>query len=196
MDPLTLLGTGGTLLNTFFGGQNAASSINAGVDRGSEVLRKNFTDSLDLLRPSIDAGNQARGRQLDLLGLGGDPSAAIGAVRGQPGYKFGFGQGVGAVNQGNANGGTFFSGGRDKELARFGQDYADSQFGHYFDRLGGVAGGGAQATGQAVSAGGQTAGNLADLAYRGGDATASSYLTGAKGVNQGINSLLQSYYSR
>lgn len=196
MDPLTLLGIGGSLLSSIFGSNAAAGAVNAGAQQGSDVLRKNFLDSLNLLKPQMDAGNQARGQQLNLLGLGNDPNGALAAVRSQPGYGFGLSNGVNAVNQGNANGGTFFSGARDKELTKFGHDYADQQFGNYFNRLGGLSGAGAAATGQAVGAGGQAAAGQADLAYRGGDATASSYLTGAKGVNNGINSLLQMYYSK
>lgn len=55
-------------------------------------------------------------------------------VRNTPGYQAGFDQGQQALERSAAARGTLLTGGTAKALARFGQDYADQQYGDAYNR--------------------------------------------------------------
>ncbi len=151
-----------------------------------------------MLQPQVAAGNTARSYQMGALGLPGEigNSEVMSAFRTSPGYEFQRGQGLNAVQTSAAAGGRLFSGGTLKGLTEYGQGLADQEFGNWYDRLGGIAGGGATATGRMVDAGSNTASNLSNLAIQGGDARASSYTGMANAVGGGLNNLayLSAYY--
>jgi gamma-glutamyltranspeptidase len=51
-----------------------------------------------------------------------------------PSYQFRFNEGQRAIDRSAAAGGSLYSGGTLKALARYGQDYASTEFGKDFDR--------------------------------------------------------------
>jgi hypothetical protein len=197
---LPLIGLIASVGSALIGGnaaQQAAAAQADAIKHAADISRKNFEDTTRLLQPSIDAGNEARTYQLGALGLPGGNSDAINAFRTSPGYDFAVKSGKNAVQTSAAAGGRLFSGKTLKDLDTFGQGQADQQFGNWYGRLGDLSGAGAGSTGQLVNAGGQNAGTLADLAVRGGDDRASSYITGANAVTGGFQNLadLYAYYN-
>jgi hypothetical protein len=80
----------------------------------------------------------------DLLGLNGQPAADAAMTRYQqsPGYQFQFDEGVRATDAAQAANGMFRSGATGKALEKFGQGLANTDFGTYYNRLAGLAGGG------------------------------------------------------
>jgi hypothetical protein len=177
----------------------AAQTQAAATREASQIQRQNFTDTQAMLQPQIAAGDTARRYQLGALGLPGGAGydESIAAFRTSPGYEFALNQGRDQVMTGAAAGGNLFSGRTLKDLGRFGQGMADQQFGNWFNRVGGIAGQGGQATGTMANVGMGTAGNLSDLATRGGDARASSYINSANAITGGAQNLanLYSYYN-
>jgi hypothetical protein len=197
---IPLIGTIASIGSGLIGGIGsylAARETAGAIKQAANVERQNFTDSLAALQPQISAGNTAREFQLGALGLPGGNSDAINLWRQSPGYTAALSTGKNAVQTSAAAGGNLFSGKTLKDLASFGQGLEDQTFGQWYDRLGGLSGAGGAATGQAVNLGAATAGNLADLAVRGGDARASSYIGGANAAIGGLQNLadLYAYYN-
>lgn len=107
-----------------------------------------------------------------------------------PGYEFRFQEGVNALDKSAAARGKLFSGGYGRELQRYGQGLATSEFGNYANRLSALAGIGQTATQQSgqlgVAAGqqvGQSAANIGQSIMAGGTAQASG-IVGAGNVWQ------------
>lgn len=186
---LGLLGTvGGAIINGISGNsaaQEQAKSNQAALDQ----QQKQYQTGIDLLKPQIDTGNTARDYASGILGLpgGADPTAAINAIKNGPGYQFGLNEGVNARDQGAANAGTLNSGAQAKALTQYGQDYAGSKIGSYYDRLMSLANGGSAATGQAVQLGQGDADRASALLTQGGDQRAGAYAFQGANANQGIN---------
>lgn len=92
-----------------------------------------------------------------------------------PSYAFRFDEGQRALERSAAARGDLFSGGTGRELTRYGQDFASTEFDADFRRLGTLAGDGQAATGGVVQVAGQYGNNAADNATRAGAARASGY---------------------
>lgn len=92
------------------------------------------------LKPYSDLGLKGISPYLDALGLGGaaGTARAQSAFRSTPGYQSAFNQGVTALDRGAAARGGLYGGAAAKALTRFGQDYADQEYGNYVNRLGGL----------------------------------------------------------
>lgn len=192
------LSTIGSSVINGISGYLANQELAGAIKTAANTTRQNFTDSLAALQPSITAGNTARDAQLGLLGLPGGNSDAIDLFRRSPGYTAGLNAGRDAITGSAAAGGRLFSGGTVKALDRFGQNYADQQFGNYYDRLSGLSGAGNTATGTAVNLGTNTANNLSDLAINEGQAKGSSYVNWGNQIGSGIQNLadLYAYYTK
>lgn len=102
--------------------------------------------------PYREGGGSAFQQQLALLGLGGDPQSALATVRAQPGYAFGLQQGVDALDRSAASRGRLASGAQMMALDQYGQNYADTQLGNYFNRLAGIGTTGYNATAATANA--------------------------------------------
>jgi hypothetical protein len=188
---------GSALIGAYSASQAAKEQAKA-TKYAADIERKNFQDTQDLLRPSVNAGNLARQYQMGALGLPGDISydEAVNAFRTSPGYEFQRGQGLNAVQTSAAAGGQLFSGKTLKSLNQYGQGLADQEFGNWYSRLGGLSGSGDAATGNLVNAGTNTTNSLASLATAGGDARASSYAGVGSALGGGLSNLayLSAYY--
>lgn len=92
-----------------------------------------------------------------------------------PSYAFRFDEGRRALERSAAARGDLFSGGTGRELTRYGQDFASTEFDADFRRFGTLAGDGQAATGDVVQVAGQYGANAADNTNRAGAARASGY---------------------
>lgn len=128
----------------------------------------------------------------------GDPAAVMAQLKSDPGYSFRQEQGQRGYEASAAARGGVLSGGAQKALARYNQDYASGEFGQRFSRLSQLAGLGQTATGQGINAGAQfTAGNaatnanMANNALSIGNANASQYAAGAQAIGGAASNIGQ-----
>lgn len=169
------------------GSKSAAKKGSKGQDKAIEEQRRQFDLSLDLIRPSIEAGDTSREALLSLLGLGGDPSSAIDQIRQTPGFQFQTEQGTRALNASRSAGGT--SGGALlKDFARFNQGLASNFYQDYANRLANLAGTGQQAAttagNQAIVTGRGIGQNLENIGLLRGSGVLGSNQALATGINQ------------
>ncbi|MGE0830825.1 MAG: hypothetical protein AB7O04_15935 [Hyphomonadaceae bacterium] len=93
-----------------------------------------------------------------------------------PSYAFRLSEGQKAVERSAAAKGQFFSGALGKGLTRYGQDFASTEFGKSWDRLGQLAGSGTSATGATINAGAGYGDAASSLTTGGANATANGVL--------------------
>lgn len=123
-----------------------------------------------------------------------------------PGYLFRLQEGQKALERSAASRGNLFSGGTQKALSRYNQDFASNEFSNAFNRfqanrgtkysfLSGLAGLGQGSANQVQAAGQNYANNVnansINAANTAAQARASGYATTANAVNSGINNLQQ-----
>jgi hypothetical protein len=108
-----------------------------------------FANTTGAYQPYATTGQEGLTATSDLLGLNGQPAADAAMARYQqsPGYQFQFDQGVRAVDANAAASHMLRSGATGKALETFGQGLANTDFGNYYNRLAGLAGGGLTAAG-------------------------------------------------
>jgi hypothetical protein len=115
----------------------------------------------------------------------------------EPGYRFGLEQGMNALSNRLAAGGSYFSGAALKGGQRFAQDYAGTKFDAAFNRdaankqriygmLSGTAGAGQNAAAQTGSAGTAIAGQVANNITGGGNAQAAARIAGGNSWSNAI----------
>ena len=120
-----------------------------------------------------------------------------------PGYQFRFDEGLRASDRSAAARGMLMSGGHMRELQRYGQGLASSEFGNYANRLSSLAGigqsaafGGGQLGVQAAGQVGAGSTALAGTIQAGGTAQASGIIGSSNALQQGFGgafSALQQY---
>lgn len=96
-------------------------------------------------------------------------------LRSTPGYEFNFSEGQRAAERGAAARGDLYSGGFARELTRYGQNFADSEWDDLYGDLGALAGEGANATGAVVNVAGQYGSNATGNIMAAGNARATGY---------------------
>lgn len=113
-----------------------------------------------------------------------------------PGYDFRFDEGVRAMDRSASARGQLMSGGQMRELQRYGQGLASSEFNNYANRLATIAGIGQSANFTGGQLGGQIAGqvgtsaaNIGQSIMAGGSALASGQIGSANAVSQGIGNI-------
>jgi hypothetical protein len=137
--------------------------------------------------PWRDTGGQALGATADLMGLNG-PDAATAAMNNfqqGPGYQWQLGQGLRAIDAGNAARGILRSGATDKAEMTYGEGLANQTFQQYYSNLAGISGLGASA----AAGGATTAQNSANAALQGANAQNSIYGNMASGLSNTVNTL-------
>lgn len=145
-----LIGAGGSLL----AGNAAAKEAYKGFDylKGSPVGQTYLPN-----------GGRANQQIADLLGVGGDPTAANNAFQkynDSTGLNFQLQEGQKAVTTSNASRGLLNSGATLKALTSYGQNLGKSAFSNYLTQLGGLSSQGLTAGG-AIGEAGTTAGSNA-----------------------------------
>lgn len=204
--------------------QQAASDANAVAERTSAqqlaLQERVFDKNVELLQPSIDAGNTSRNRLMQLLGLspGGADNGSLmrdfsmADYQADPGHQFRMDQGQQALERSAAARGGLLSGAALKDTARFSQGLASQEYQSAFDRFNtnrtqkmnpllSLSGSGQVASTNAGSAGQQFAnssgnilGQLANAAGQNitgaGNARASGYVNTANAINNGLGTAI------
>lgn len=201
--------------------QQSASEANSVAKQTSDdqvaLQREMFNKNVELQQPTIDAGNTARNRLMQLLGLsaGGDGNGSLmkdfGSTdfQADPGYQFRLNQGQQALERGASARGGLLSGAALKDANNYAQGQASQEWQAAYDRfksnqtskmnpllsLAGsaqTASGALGAAGQNYANGAGTAlGNYSAMAGQNitgaGNARASGYVGTANAINSGIS---------
>lgn len=172
-----------SFLSTLFGGGAEAEAANknrglygtyknegtANVNAGYNTARGDLGNALGAFTPLADLGKKyGAGTDLYLDALGTNGAAgnarATGAFQAGPGYEFALDQGLQALNRRRAAGGMLDSGNSDLDAIKFGTGLADSTYGDWLSRLGGLVNPELSATSGAASGQAGVHGGLATLA--------------------------------
>jgi hypothetical protein len=184
---LPAIGAGASLLGGILGGKGAKKAANAQVDylnKGLDLQKSMFDQNRADLAPWREAGGQAIGQGLAMLQPGYDYTAS-------PGYQFRLGEGNRAIENSGAAKGMLMSGGTLKDIDRFSQGLAASDFNDQFNREMSVASGGQQAATSTAQLGQNYANSASQLYGNIGQAKASGYA----GVNQAAQGTLSNLFS-
>lgn len=181
--------------------QQAANDANSVAERTTDkqlaLQREMFDKNIELQQPVIDAGNTARNRLMQLMGLsaGGDANGSLmrdfsmADYQADPGYQFRMDQGQQALERSAAARGGLLSGAALKDTARFAQGLGAQEYQAAFDRFqSNRAGkmnpllslaGSAQTASGALGAAGQNYANSAGTALGNYSSTVGQNITGA-----------------
>jgi hypothetical protein len=180
--------------------QQAAQDANAAQERM-------FQRQTELQEPFRQGGLTAQNEIMQLLGIGGDKTAAgygsmakaFGTDQFQqdPGYAFRQSEGMKALERSAAARGNLLSGSTLKGVQRFGQDLASQEYQNAFNRyqversarlnpLQSLMGSGQSATNVMTSAAGQMGQNEATNLYNAGQARASGYIGSANALTNAL----------
>lgn len=217
-----------------YSANKAASAQRDAVDSANDTARetknaelalqeKMFNKNVDLQQPTIDAGNTARNRLLQLLGLstGGTDNGSLmhdfgtADFTADPGYQFRLGQGQQALERSAAARGGLLSGAALKDANNFAQGQASQEWQAAYDRFntnraakmnpllslagsGQVASGalGSAATGAANSGSaalGEYGSTVGQNLTGAGNARASGYVGAANAISNGIGQAYNGY---
>lgn len=132
-------------MSSLFGsGSGAAAGGNSqsSTNQAYPTLAKDFGGTIS---NGTGAGNQIA----NMLGLNGGAAQNQGFTNWQnsTGYQFGLNQGMQSITGNAATQGLLNSGGNEKAIQTYGQNYANTQYGNYMSQLQGLLGSGLQAGG-------------------------------------------------
>lgn len=182
------LNLGGNLLNSYLGNKAAgdASAAQIAAAREANQLSKYMYDTTrkDNL-PALQARNSGLSGYQNLL-------KNPGQIVNDPGYKFGFDQGVAGYDNSGAARGMRLSGAQAKALTRFGQDYGQTKFDQSLNRYGNLAGLGQTGAGTIANAGQNYANTAGQNITGAGNAAAAGYIGSANAISGGITNYLRS----
>lgn len=179
------------------GSKKAADVQDRAAQEDRALQREMFQKQIELQEPFRQAGLTAQQQIMQLLGIGGDKTAAgygslaqpFGTEQFQqdPGYAFRQSEGVKALERSAAARGGLLSGSTMKGIQRFGQDLASQEYQNAFNRyqveraarlnpLQSLMGSGQSAANVLTGAAGQTAQAQGQSIYNAGQARASGYI--------------------
>jgi hypothetical protein len=195
------------------GGAKKAGNIQAQAAREAQAANERALErQIALQEPFRQAGLTAQEQIMQLLGIGGDATAAgygsLAKPFGQtdfqqdPGYAFRQAEGMKALERSAAARGGLLSGGTLKGIQRFGQDLASQEYGNAFNRyqiersarlnpLQSLMGSGQSAANVTTGNIGQAGQNEAANLYGGGQARASSYVGQANALGGAFGNIGQ-----
>jgi hypothetical protein len=195
----SLVGTGAGI----WASDKASKRQEKGAEKGIDAQLEMYYQSRADMMPWLEGGERALGKLETAVDTPYDPPDKN-ALRETPGYQFRFEEGQKAVGRrASARGGR--SGGRAlKELTRYGQDYASTEYDKEYTRgantrqqrinnLLRMSGMGESAGNMLTSAGTATGRGVAAGETYGGDARASGYINTANAVTGGLRSGVQDY---
>lgn len=125
----------------------ATEAAVAGQERAIGTYEEGFGATEESLAPWLETGQAAQRDYANIMGVGtGAPNkeAMYEGLRSYPGYQFALEEGLGAVTRSTAGQRTFQSGQTMKDLTKYGQGLASSNFENYMSRLQGLSGMGQQ----------------------------------------------------
>lgn len=182
----TAVMAGGSILGGVLGKSNAKKAANAQVKVGEQALalqKQMYDQSRADLAPWREAGGTAIKGGLAMLMPGYDYTAS-------PGYQFRLDEGNRAIENSAASKGMLMSGGTLKDIDRFSQGLAASDYNDQFNRMMAIAGGGQQAVNTGVQAGQNYASGASAALGDIGQAKASGYA----GQNQAVQGTLSNLF--
>jgi hypothetical protein len=136
---------GGALISSHASNTAAGDALTAAQENNA-LQEQIYNSNKGLETPFINSGYGAMNELNGFLGLSGDPKAADAAFQkylDSTGYKFDYGQGIGAVENSKAASGLLGSGSLVKSLDAFGTGLADSYGQQYVGNLQNLVGTGA-----------------------------------------------------
>lgn len=140
--------------NQIFGGNSSQSS-----SKNSSLSNNLAYPGLSTaLTPQVNNATGSSNQMANMLGLNGAQGQNQGFQNWQnsTGYQFGLDQGTQAITGNAAATGLLNSGATAKALNTYGQNYANTQYGNYFNQLMGLQNSGNQAAGVVAGAGQQS----------------------------------------
>ena len=195
------------------GGAKKAANIQAEAAREAQAANERALErQIELQEPFRQAGLTAQEQIMQLLGIGGDATAAgygsLAKPFGQtdfqqdPGYAFRQSEGMKALERSAAARGNLLSGGTLRGIQRFGQDLASQEYGNAFNRyqversarlnpLQSLMGSGQSATNMQTGNIGQSSQNEQANLYNAGQARASGYVGSANALGGALGSIGQ-----
>lgn len=202
---------GGGLIASSAAKKAAATQAQAAQDAQTAQERM-YERQVALQEPFRQAGLTAQEKIMQLLGVGGDATAAdygslakpfgMDQFNADPGYAFRQSEGMKALERSAAARGGLLSGSALKGIQRFGQDLASQEYQNAFNRyqiersarlnpLQSLMGSGQSATNTLTSAAGQAGQNEATNLYNAGQARASGYVGSANAMAGALNTIGQ-----
>jgi len=191
-------------------GAKKAANVQAQAAQDAQAAQERmFQKQMELQAPFRESGITAQNQIMQLLGIGGDTTAAdYGSLakpfsqtdfEADPGYAFRQSEGMKALERSAAARGNLLSGSTMKGIQRFGQDLASQEYTNAFNRyqtersarlnpLQSLMGAGQSATNTMTSAAGQAGQNEAANLYNAGAARASGYIGGANALAGALSS--------
>jgi hypothetical protein len=189
-------------------GAKKASKVQAQAAADANAAQERmFQRQVELQEPFRQGGLTAQNEIMQLLGIGGDKTAAgygsLGksfdnaAFEQDPGYAFRQAEGMKALERSAAARGNLLSGSTLKGVQRFGQDLASQEYQNAFNRyqiersaklnpLQSLMGSGQSATNVMTGAAGQMGQNQASNIYNAGQARASGYIGSANALSNAL----------
>lgn len=192
-------------------GAKKAANVQAQAAANAQASQERmFQKQIDLQEPFRQGGLSAQNQIMQLLGVGGDTTAAdygslakpfgMEQFQADPGYAFRQSEGMKALERSAAARGNLLSGSTMKGIQRFGQDLASQEYTNAFNRyqteraarlnpLQSLMGSGQSAANTLTSAAGQQGQNEAANLYNAGAARASGYIGGANALAGALSSV-------
>ena len=200
---------GGAAISSSAAKKASRAQVQASQDANAAQERM-FQRQTELQEPFRQGGLTAQNEIMQLLGIGGDKTAAgygsMGKAFGteqfqqDPGYGFRQAEGMKALERSAAARGNLLSGSTLKGVQRFGQDLASQEYQNAFNRyqvertaklnpLQSLMGSGQSATNVLTGAAGQMGQNEASNLYNAGQARASGYIGSANALNTALGQI-------
>lgn len=192
------------------GAKKAASAQEQAARDALAAQERMYQQQVSLQEPFRQAGLTAQNQIMQLLGVGGDTTAAdYGSLakpfgteqfNADPGYAFRQSESMKALERSAAARGGLLSGSTMKGIQRFGQDLASQEYQNAFNRyqveraarlnpLQSLMGSGQSAVNTLTSAAGQAGQNEAANLYNAGAARASGYIGSANALASALGSI-------
>jgi hypothetical protein len=192
------------------GAKSAAKTQAQAAADANAAQERMFQKQIELQEPFRQGGMTAQQEIMQLLGIGGDKTAAgygslgksFGAEQFQqdPGYAFRQSEGMKALERSAAARGNLMSGSTMKGIQRFGQDLASQEYQNAFNRyqversaklnpLQSLMGSGQSAANVLTGAAGQMGQNEASNLYNAGQARASGYIGQANALSGALGQI-------
>lgn len=200
---------GGAVISSKASKKASAAQVQASQEANAAQERM-FQRQTELQEPFRQGGLTAQQEIMQLLGIGGNKTAAgygsmaqpFGTQQFQqdPGYAFRQSEGMKALERSAAARGNLMSGSTMKGIQRFGQDLASQEYQNAFNRyqversarlnpLQSLMGSGQSATNVLTGAAGQMGQNEASNIYNAGQARASGYIGSANALTNALGQI-------
>ena len=205
---------GGALIASS-GAKSAAKTQAQAAERAGDVQERMFERQVELQAPFREAGLTAQQQIMQLLGIGGDKTAAgygsmaqpfgMQQFQQDPGYAFRQSEGMKALERSAAARGNLLSGSTLKGVQRFGQDLASQEYQNAFNRyqveranklnpLQSLMGAGQTSANVLTGAAGNLGQGLAQSELAAGQARASGYVGSANALSSALGSVGQAAF--